>query len=115
MNKEIIALNNIQSMFSKDNINKLIVEINKLKINKDMKKLLLMASLNLLYSVKTTKSIVYQLETFKSQGKVLPSRTKSKYLNNILKDIKQMSASDFSNNIDNLITFLKNNNITIKI
>lgn len=115
MNKEIIALNNIQSMFSKDNINKLIVEINKLKINKDMKKLLLMASLNLLYSVKTTKSIVYQLETFKSQGKVLPSKTKSKYLNNILKDIKQMSASDFSNNIDNLITFLKNNNITIKI
>lgn len=115
MNKEIIALNNIQSMFSKDNINKLIVEINKLKINKDMKKLLLMASLNLLSSVKTTKSIVYQLETFKSQGKVVPSKTKSKYLNNILKDIKQMSASDFSNNIDNLITFLKTNNITIKI
>ena len=115
MDKEIFVLNDLQSMYSKDNINKLIIEINKLKISKDMKKLLLVASLNLLSSVKTTKSLVYQLENFKNQGKIIPTKTKSKYINAIIKDFKQMSISDFSNNINNLVNFLKTNNINIKI
>lgn len=115
MNREIIILNNANSMLSTENINKIIVEINKLKINKAMKKILLIASLNLLSSVKTTKSLVYQLENFRNQGKIYPERTKSKYINNILKDIKNMSVSDFTNNVNNLINFLTANNITIKI
>lgn len=115
MGKEIFVLNDLQSMYSKDNINNLIIEINKLKITKDMKKLLLVASLNLISSIKTTKSLVYQLETFKNQGKIIPTKTKSKYINNILKDFRTMSVSDFSNNINNLINFLKCNNINIKI
>lgn len=115
MDKEIFVLNDLQSMYSKDNINKLIIEINKLEITKDMKKFLLVASLNLLSSVKTTKSLVYQLENFKNQGKIIPSKTQSKYINIILKDIREMSVSDFSNTINNLINFVKSNNINIKI
>lgn len=115
MDKEIFVLNDLQSMYSKDNINKLIIEINKLKISKDMKKLLLVAALNLLSSVKTTKSLVYQLEDFKNRGKIIPTKTKSKYINGIIKDFKEMSISDFSNNINNLVNYLKSNNITIKI
>lgn len=115
MNRELIILNNTNSMMSKNTINSLIAEINKLKINKSMKKILLIASLNLLSSIKTTKGLVYQLENFRNQGKIYPEKTKSKYINNILKDIKSMSISDLTNNINNLINFLNTNNINIKI
>ncbi|MBO5349416.1 MAG: hypothetical protein J6A89_06320 [Clostridia bacterium] len=115
MNREIIILNNTTPMISAQNINSIITEINKLKINKNMKKILLIASLNLLSSVKTTKGLVYQLENFRNQGKIYPEKTRSKYINTILKDLKNMSISDFTNNINNLINFLNINNITIKI
>ncbi|MBP3502966.1 MAG: hypothetical protein J6K42_05800 [Clostridia bacterium] len=115
MNKELIILNDSNQMINKTIINKLITEINTLKINKSMKQLLLIASLNLLSSIKTTKGLTYQLENFRNQGKIYPEKTKSKYINNMLKDIKKMSVSDFTNNINNLINFLNTNNITIKI
>ncbi len=114
MNKEIIILNTATGILSKDYINCLITEINKLKINKSMKELLLIASINLLSSIKTTKSLSYQLENFKNQGKVFPDKTTSKYINNILKDLKSLPASDFTTNINNLIDYLVKNNITIK-
>ena len=115
MNRELIILNDPTQMINKTTINKLISEINKLKINKSMKQILLIASLNLLSSIKTAKGLTYQLENFRNQGKIYPEKTKSKYINNILKDIKKMSISDFTNNINNLINFLNTNNITIKI
>lgn len=115
MNRELIILNDPTQMINKTVINKLITEINKLKINKSMKQILLIASLNLLSSIKTAKGLTYQLENFRNQGKIYPKKTKSKYINNILKDIKKMSISDFTNNINNLINFLNTNNITIKI
>lgn len=115
MNKELIILNNPTKIINKTTINKLIIEINKLKINKSMKQILLIASLNLLSSIKTTNGLTYQLENFRNQGKIYPEKTKSKYVNNILKDIRKLSISDFTNNINNLITFLNTNNITIKI
>lgn len=114
MSKQIIILNNSNTMLSKEYINNLIKEINKLKINKSMKELLLIASINLLSSVKTTKSLVYQLENFRNQGKVFPERTKSKYLNNIIKNIKNLSISDLTNNINNLINYLDINKITLE-
>lgn len=113
MNKELIILNDSNQMINKTIINKLIVEINTLKITKSMKQILLIASLNLLSSVKTTKGLTYQLETFRNQGKIYPEKTKSKYINNTLKEIKKMSASDFTNNINNLISYLNTNNIVI--
>lgn len=115
MNKEIFIMNNSNEMYSKDNINKLITEINKLKITKDMKKILLVACLNLLSSVKTTKAIEYQLQTFKNQGKITIERTKSKYINTLIKEINQLSAADFTTTINNLIDFINNNKINIKI
>ena len=113
MNKELIILNNSHTMLSKEYINNLVVEINKLKINKSMKELLLIASINLLSSTKTTKSLTYQLDNFRNHWKVLPEKTKSKYLNNIIKKINKSSASDFTNNINNLINYLTINNINI--
>lgn len=115
MNRQLIILNDPIQMINTDTINKLILEINKLKINKSMKQILLIASLNLLSPIKTAKALTYQLENFKNQGKIYPDRTKSKYLNNILKELKNMNISDFTNNINNLINFLNANNITIKI
>ena len=115
MNKEIIILNSTTPMISKNTITSLISEINKIKINKCMKKFLLIASLNLLSSIKTSKGLIYQLENFRNQGKIYPEKTKNKYINNILKDLKNMSASDFTSTINNLINFLNCNNITIKI
>lgn len=115
MEKQIIILNNSSSMLSKEYIHNLIVEINKFQINKSMKQLLLIASINLLSNVKTTKGLTYQLDSFKNQGKVFPNKTKSKYLNSIIKDIKKLSISDFSTNIDNLIKFIELNHIKIEV
>ena len=115
MSKQLILLNNQNTMLSKDYINNLISKINPLKINKSMKELLLIASINLLSSTKTTKGLVYQLENFRNHGKVFPEKTKSKYLNNIIKNIKSLSISDFTNNINNLIHYLETNNTNIEI
>ena len=115
MNRQLIILNNPIQMINKDTVNKLILEINTLKINKSMKQILLIASLNLLSPIKTAKALTYQLENFKNQGKIYPEKTKSKYINNILKELKNMSISDFTTTIINLINFLNTHNITIKI
>ena len=84
MNKQLILLKNPSQMINKETINKLIMEINKFTINKSMKQILLMAALNLLSSVKTTKGLIYQLESFRNQGKIYPEKTKSKYINNTI-------------------------------
>ena len=103
MDRQLVLLNNPSQMINKETINKLIVEINKLNINKTMKQILLIASLNLLSSVKTTKGLIY------------PEKTRSKYINNIIKTIKSLSISDLTNTINNLINFLTTNNVVIKI
>ena len=77
MDRQLVLLNNPSQMINKETINKLIVEINKLNINKTMKQILLIASLNLLSSVKTTKGLIYQLESFRNQGKINPEKTRS--------------------------------------
>ena len=115
MDRQLVLLNNPSQMINKETINKLIVEINKLNINKTMKQILLIASLNLLSSVKTTKGLIYQLESFRNQGKIYPEKTRSKYINNIIKTIKSLSISDLTNTINNLINFLTANNVVIKI
>ena len=115
MDRQLVLLNNPSQMINKETINKLVVEINKLNINKTMKQILLIASLNLLSSVKTTKGLVYQLESFRNQGKIYHEKTRSKYINNIIKTIKSLSISDLTNTINNLINFLTTNNVVIKI
>ncbi len=102
-------------MLSKKYINSLILEINKLDINKSMKELLLIASTNLLSPIKTSKGLIYQLDSFKKQGSIFPEKTKSKYLNSIIKDLKSLPESDFIGNIDNLKVFLESNSINITI
>lgn len=115
MNKQLILLKNPSQMINKETINKLIMEINKFTINKSMKQILLIASLNLLSPIKTQKALIYQLESFRNQGKVYPERTKSKYINNTIKGIKKLTNSDFTSNINNLINYLSSQNVVIKI
>ena len=115
MNRELIILNDSNQMINPTTNNKLIRKINELSITKPMKQLLLIACLNLISSIKTTEGLIYQLENFKDKGKVYPEKTKSKYINNILKSIKEMSLTDYTTNINNLINYLNINNITIKI
>ena len=67
MNKQLILLKNPSQMINKETINKLIMEINKFTINKSMKQILLIASLNLLSPVKTQKALIYQLESGKNK------------------------------------------------
>ena len=114
MDKEIFILNKSNDMYSKENINKLIVEINKLKISKNMKKFLLVASLNLLSSIKTQKALEYQLQTFKKQGRIIPEKTRSKYINKLLNELNELPESVFKAEIDGLIQYITSNNVTIK-
>ncbi len=114
MNKEIINLNNTSSMFSKDNINGLILEINKLQINKDMKKLILVSSMNLLSSVKTSKALIYQLKNYKSQDEVSLDKLRSKYVHKIIEELNSMPIIDLRKTIDETIEYLEKNNISIK-
>lgn len=115
MSKQLFIMNNSNNILSKKYINNLILEINKLDINKIMKEILLIASTNLLSPTKTSKGLIYQLDSFKKQESVFPEKTKSKYLNSIIKDLKSLPKSDFISNIDNLKIFLESNNINITV
>lgn len=115
MKKQLILINNPSQMINKETINKLVIEINKLNINKTMKKFLLIASINLLSSTKTTSGLVYQLTLFRKNGKIYPEKTRSKYMNSIIKDLKKLSISDYTNTINNLIDYLNSNKTIIKI
>jgi len=113
MDKQLFIINNSSNMLSKRYINGLILEINKLDISKHMKELMLVASTNLLSPTKTSKGIIYQIESFKKQSKVIPEKTKSKYLNSIIEDLNSISMHDLEENIDSLVFFLQNNDINI--
>lgn len=115
MNKQLFIMNNASNMLSKKYINGLILEINKLDISRHMKELMLVASTNLLSPTKTSKGITYQLESFKKQAKIIPEKTKSKYLNSIITDLNTISMHDLIENIDALINFLEKNDISIVV
>ena len=115
MNKQLFLIDNSSNMLSKKYINGLILEINKLDISKHMKELMLVASTNLLSPTKTSKGLIYQLESFKKQAKVFPEKTKSKYINTIIKDLNTISMHDLTENIDALVIFLQNNSISISV
>lgn len=115
MDKQLFIMNNASNMLSKKYINGLIMEINKLDISKYMKELMLVSATNLLSPAKTSKGIIYQLESFKKQTKVFPEKTKSKYLNSIIEDLNTISMHDLIENIDKLIEFLKNNDVNITV
>ena len=115
MNKQLFIMNNASNMLSKKYINGLILEINKLDISKNMKELLLVASTNLLSPTKTSKGIIYQIESFKKQSKIVPDKTKSKYLNSIIDDLNSLSMHDLTENIDALVEFLQKNDVSITV
>lgn len=115
MNKQLFIMNNSNNILSKKYINGLILEINKLDISKHMKELMLVASTNLLSPNKTSKGIIYQLEVFKKQAKILPEKTKSKYINTIIQDLNTISVHDLIQNIDVLVSFLEKNNVSISV
>jgi hypothetical protein len=115
MNKQLFIMNNASNMLSKKYINGLILEINKLDISKHMKELMLVASTNLLSPTKTSKGIIYQIESFKKQSKIIPDKTKSKYLNSIIDDLNSLSTEDLEKNIDALVEFLQNNEVSILV
>lgn len=115
MNKQLFIMNNASNILSKKYINGLILEINKLDISKHMKELMLVASTNLLSPTKTSKGIIYQIESFKKQSKIIPDKTKSKYLNSIIDDLNSLSTEDLEKNIDALVEFLQNNEVSILV
>ncbi|MBR2744263.1 MAG: hypothetical protein IKE01_03085 [Clostridia bacterium] len=115
MNKQLFIINNSSNMLSKKYINNLIMEINKIDISKHMKELILIASTNLFSPTKTSKGIIYQLELFKKQAKVVPEKTRSKYLNNLIADLNSLSTHDLIENIDMLTKYLQQNEISITV
>ena len=76
---------------------------------------MLVASTNLLSPTKTSKGIIYQIESFKKQSKIIPDKTKSKYLNSIIDDLNSLSTEDLEKNIDALVEFLQNNEVSILV
>lgn len=115
MDKQLFIMNNSSNMLSKKYINELILDINKLDINKVQKELMLVAATNLLSPQKTSKGLIYQLEVFKKQAKIIPEKTKSKYINTIIQDLNLMSMHDLIENIDRLVEYLQNNAINILV
>lgn len=114
MDKQLIFLNNPSQMINKETNNKIICEINKLSISKTMKQFLFIASINLLSPTKNTKSLIYQLDSFKKQKKVYSPKSKNKYINITITTLNNLSQADFDSTINSLISFLNNNPFTIK-
>lgn len=114
MEKKMILAGKIKPGISKsENIKEIIEKINKLKIGKSEKGILFLASMILLSPKKETIELINQLKRFKKEGTVYPDFSSSRYISNILVEVKQLEKEEFENKIDILIKYIQKNNVNL--
>lgn len=114
MEKKMILAGKIKPGISKsENIKEIIEKINKLKIGKSEKEILFLASMILLSPKKETIELINQLKRFKKEGTVYPDFSSSRYISNILVEVKQLEKEEFENKIDILIKYIQKNNVNL--
>lgn len=114
MEKKMILSGKIKPGISKSaNINEIINKINRLKIDKIEKEILLLASMILLSPIKKNDELIYQLKKFQKQGEIYPDFSSSKYISRIISEVKKIEKQDLQIKIDELIVYIKDNNVNL--
>ncbi len=114
MEKRMILSGRIKPGISKsENIKEIIEKINKLKIKKMQKEILFLTSMILLSPIKETTELVSQLKRFKKESRIYPDFSSSKYITNILNDVKKLEKEEFKTEIDELIIYIQENGINL--
>ena len=115
MERKIVYSGKIQPGISKDqNCRDIINIINSYKIKKEMKQILFLATMKILPAYKRNKDILFHLESFKRNGRIYPEFSTSKYVQNVINEVKKISDEDFEIYVQKLIHFVTENNIEFK-
>lgn len=115
MERRMIYSGKITPGISKSqNCLQIINQINKLKIKKEMKEMLFLAAMKIFPTEKRNEDIIFHLESFRKNGKIYPEFSSSKYIQNIINEVKLINEDRFQEYIEQLIEYVKNNNIEFK-
>lgn len=115
MERKVVFAGKIQPGISKgQNCLEIINEINKFKIKKEMKEILFLAVMKIFPADKRNKDIIFHLESFKRNGRVYPEFSTSKYIQNVINEIKLLSDEDFNKYLEKLIEFVSANNVEFR-
>ena len=115
MDRKVIYTGKIKPGISKSqNCLDIINKINKFKMKKQMKEILFLAVMKIFPADKRNKDILFHLESFKRNGRVYPEFSSSKYVQNIINEVKLINNEDFKNYVDKLIKFVSTNNIEFR-
>lgn len=115
MERKVVFAGKIQPGISKSqNCLEIINEINKFKIKKEMKEILFLAVMKIFPADKRNKDIIFHLESFKRNGRVYPEFSTSKYIQNVINEIKLLSDEDFNKYVEKLIEFVSVNNVEFR-
>ena len=94
-----------------ENCLELINIINEYKINKEMKKILFLAAMKIIPETKKNEDLIFHLESFQKNEKIYPEVSKSKYIQNVINDLKTLEHYVFMDNLNKTIEFVKNEHI----
>ena len=115
MDRKVIFAGKIQPGISKSkNCLEIINEINTIKIKKEMKEILFLAVMKIFPEDKRNKDIIFHLESFKRNGRIYPEFSSSKYVQNIINEVKQINDDDFKRYVEKLIEFVTVNEIEFR-
>ncbi len=115
MERKVIYSGKIQPGISKgENCLEIINIINSYKIKKEMKQMLFLAVMKIIPAYKKNKDILFHLESFKNSKKIYPKYSKSKYIQSTIDMVNSLSEENFEKYINNVIEFVKVNNVEFK-
>ncbi len=115
MERKVVFAGRIKPGISKSkNCLEIINKINTFKMNKQMKQILFLAVMKIFPEDKRNKDIIFHLESFKKNGSIYPEFSSSKYIQNVINEVKSINNEDFAKYIEKLIDFVKVNNIEFR-
>ncbi len=115
MERKVIMTGKIKPGISKSqNCIDIINKINTFKMKKEMKQILFLAVMKIFPTDKRNKDIIFHLESFKRNGRIYPEFSSSKYVQNVINEVKLIDDEDFKIYVEKLIEFVSTNKIEFR-
>lgn len=111
--KVVMAGKLINGVQKPDNLKEIVNKINKIPINKKQKYILFIATIRIIGNQKEKLSIIKQLEELKNDNEIYNNFNKSKYISNIVEELKKINKKTYISEINLLIEYVQQNNIEI--
>lgn len=115
MERKVIFTGRITPGISKSkNSLEVINKINSFKLKKEMKEILFLAVMKIFPADKRNKDIIFHLESFKRNGRIYPEFSSSKYVQNVINEVKLIDDEEFKKYVEDLIEFVTVNKIEFR-